>query len=94
MLNMNQTLKKMDVHLFDLKDKLTKLSKKNLSLSMLTSIDIIQELVKTKNQLALKYENIKLTILGKYKACDRPKHEHEVNKLKNDLSLDNKNLER
>jgi len=38
--------------------------------------------------LALKSENIKLKILGKEKVCDQPKHEHEVNKLKNDLSLE------
>ena len=38
----------MEVNLFDLKDKLLKFSKKKLSFLLLTSIDIIQELVKTK----------------------------------------------
>lgn len=38
--------------------------------------------------LALKYENIKIKILGREKACDQPKNEHKVNKLKNDLILE------
>ena len=37
-----------EVNLLNLKDKLVKFSKKMLSFLLLTSIDIIQELVKTK----------------------------------------------
>ena len=53
------------VSLFYLKDKIVKFSKKKLSFLLLTSIDTIQELVKTKNQLlasmtSLKFEYINL----------------------------------
>ena len=53
------------VNLLNLKDKLVKFSKKKLSFLLLTSIDTIQELVKTKNQLLasmtiLKFEYIDL----------------------------------
>ena len=55
----------MEVNHFDLKDKLEKFSKKKLSFLLLNSIDTIQELVKTKNQLlasmtSLKFEYIDL----------------------------------
>ena len=58
-----------EVNLFYLKDKLVKFSKKKLFFLLLTSIDTIQELVKTKNQLlasmtSLKFEYINLDKLN------------------------------
>lgn len=47
---------------------------------------------KRASNLALKFEYIKLKILGNEIARDQSKHEHKVNKHKNDLSLEKEKI--
>ena len=63
---------------FDLKDKLVKFSKKKLSFLLLTSIDTIQELFNTKNQLLASMTSLKFEYIDVEKVNSDLKKENQL----------------